>query len=834
MSRRLLVGVGVCAAWSARPAGVRAAGKLPAASQPAAAAIEFFEKRIRPVLVNNCYQCHSAESARLRGDFRVDSLAGMLKGGGSMTPAVVPRQPEKSLLIKAISYTDEDLRMPPKSRLDEPVIADFVNWVNMGAPYPEDKKAAGKPEYKIDLEKGRQWWSFQPVRDSAPPSVKNAAWPRTPIDRFILARQEEKGLAAVARADKRTLIRRATFDLIGLPPAPEEVDAFLADESPDAFAKLVDRLLASPHYGERWGRHWLDLVRYADTAGDSSDYPVPDAYRYRNYVIDAFNQDKPYNRFLREQLAGDLLPARDDARKYEQIIATGFIAISRRFSVTPEAHQHLTIEDTIDALGKATLGLSVSCARCHDHKFDPIPTEDYYALYGFFSSTRYPFAGSENRRRPKDYVVLLPPDEAERQLRPLFDAEKKVAQLVAAEKEAEREKRQAPPKAEKDGQKAADKKNGEKSPTTRPTLAQIEVQTKIAVKERDKIMADLPPFPRAFAVAEGTPANARVQKRGEPNVPGDEVPRGFLQVLGGQKLPPEVKDSGRLQLADWIVDPKNPLTARVMVNRVWQYHFGKGIVQTPSDFGARGKAPTHPELLDYLARRFIESGWSIKAMHRAIMLSQCYQLAGSDDARNDAIDAANDYLWKFNRRRLSAEEIRDAMLAVSGDLDPSMAGPHLFPPAHTWDFTQHRAFSAVYDTNHRSVYVMQQRIKKHPFFALFDGADTNATTADRLISTTPVQALFLMNNVFVFQEGEHLAARLESSAPELRARIDRAHRLVFARTATADELNTAEAYILEYQEKLRTTTMPSGEYPRAALASYARVLLSSDEFMFVD
>jgi len=813
------------------------------ADEPSPAGLEFFEQKIRPVLVDKCYLCHSAQAKKLRGGLLLDSREGMLKGGTSGAPAVVPGEPEKSLLIKAIRYTDPKLQMPPTGQLSAEQIKDFETWIKLGAPDPRkpdaSASAAGQP---YDFKEARKFWSFQPVKDPSLPSVKDSSWAKSPIDRFILAKLEAKGLKPVADADRRTLIRRATFDLTGLPPTPDEIDAFLRDKSDRAFEKVVDRLLASPQYGERWGRHWLDVVRYADTSGCNSDFPIPSAYKYRNYVIKSFNDDKPYDQFVREQVAGDLLPAKNDAEKHDHLIATGYLALARRFG-SRNNEFNLTIDDTIDNLGKAVLGLSVSCARCHDHKFDPLPTRDYYALYGIFSSTRYAFPGTEIYRHTKDFVPLAPAGEAERLNKwqtELAQLDDRLENLNVERAAVVRKAKAAKEEAEKAAKTEAERENkgaqGEKRVAAPPARTLSEVDAELAkVKARiTELENQLPNVEKAYAVSEGKAANAKIQRKGDPKNLGDEVPRGFPQILGGQRLPEAEKGSGRLELAEWLTDPKNPLTARVMANRIWQYHFGKGIVQTSNDFGARGKAPTHPELLDWLATRLIDGGWSIKAMHRLVMLSHAYQLASADHPPNAAVDVNNDLLWRFNRRRLDAEEIRDAILAVSGGLDRSMGGPHPFPPENQWRYTQHKAFVAVYDTDRRSVYLMQQRIKKHPFLEVFDGADTNATTAERAVSTTPIQALFLMNDPLVHQQADRFAVRVGLAYAEAPKRIDYAYRLMFGRPATKEEIRMGEAYLQQLRQDLKEINLPEEEQTRAALASYARVLFGSNEFLFVD
>ncbi len=738
------------------PGGPCRAGDGPRAS---AEEVEFFERKVRPVLAGRCYECHSARAGKSRGGLLLDSREGLLRGGDS-GPAVVPGDPERSPLIRAVRRTDPKLQMPPKEALPAGQVADLVAWVKAGAPDPRTGPAAA-PGVAGRL------WSLRPVQAPPVPAVRDRAWPHNAVDHFLLARLEAKGLAPVADTDRRTLIRRATFDLIGLPPTPAEAEAFVADDAPDAWEKVVDRLLASPHHGERWGRHWLDVVRYADTAGNAPDFPVPQAHRYRDYVIRSFNEDTPYDRFLTEQLAGDLLPGppqapsasagtvpalalgawgRPATEKHAGAVATGYLAIHRRFDLLGGGGtDHQEIEDVVETLGRSVLGLGLSCARCHDHKFDPISQKDYYALYGIFSSTRFPFPGCEGKTVPQDVV------------------------------------------------------------------------------------------PGAYAVADGTAKNARVHRGGDPSKLGDEVPRRFLEVLGGQALPPGAKGSGRLELAGWLTDPKNPLTVRVMVNRLWEHHFGKGLVATPNDFGARGASPTHPELLDHLATRFIASGWSVKAMHRVIMLSRAYRLAGTGRPENARDDADNGLLWKFPRRRLDAESVRDALLAVGGALDRTPGGAHPFPPPSQWSgFSQHNPFLAVYETDRRSVYLMQQRIRRHPFLALFDGADPNASTARRGATTTPLQALFLMNDPFVHGVAGRFAEKVYASGRDDRERLRFAYALAYARPPTPAEEEVCADYLRRYAERLAAEGAAVERRAHLAWASLARVLLGSNEFIYVD
>ena len=508
--------------------------KEPTPSAPTAEGREFFEKHIRPVLVKHCYTCHSAGAKTLEAGLLLDSRDGLLKGGDS-GPAIVPGKPEKSRLLLAIRHAEEDFKMPPEDKLSDAIVKQFETWIAIGAPDPRDGKTETKWAGRINLDEAKKFWSFQPVVDHRPPQVKRSDWARNDVDRFVLAALEQRGLTPVANAEKRTLIRRATYDLTGLPPTPEEIDAFLGDTSPEAFAHVVERLLASPHYGEKWGRHWLDLVRYADTSGCNSDFPVPQAYLYRNYVIGSFNADKPYDEFIREQIAGDLLPATARRRSGdEQIIATGYLAQSRRFG-SRNNEFHLTIEDTIDNVGKVFLGLTVSCARCHDHKFDPMPNEDYYALYGIFASTKYAFPGTEIYRHTKDFVALGSDEDTEK----LREWE---SELAEADDKMELLLREL-------NRLRVRETNGEKfGPDERtPIHVRAEMQE---LKQKVERMEDRPPeVEKAYAASEGKPQHAKLHRKGDPTALGDEVPRGFLQVLGGQRLPADSTASGRLELA---------------------------------------------------------------------------------------------------------------------------------------------------------------------------------------------------------------------------------------------------------------------------------------------
>jgi hypothetical protein len=998
---------------------------------------DFFETRIRPLLVERCLGCHSSATGKTSGGLALDTRVGWQRGGDS-GPAIVPGKLEESLLIKAVRYADDGPQMPPEEKgggkLSAAEIALLEEWVKRGAPDPRE---AAKHIGGMTLEEAKSWWAFQPFSKIAPPSGENA-WgtaPANEIDHFIGHTLQEKGLRPNKLGEKRTLLRRATFDLTGLPPTREEIDAFVADESPDAFAKVVNRLLASPAYGERWGRHWLDVARYADTAGDGADYPVREAYQYRDWVVRAFNRDLPFRDFIRQQIAGDLLAAERPLQEYADCVtATGFLAIGKRYGYNPSPdYQYLDFADVIDSVGRSVLGLSLGCARCHDHKFDPVSTQDYYALYGILQSTKWAFPGGEEHKRPANFPPLVPPAEAAR-----LDAEKQasLAKLDAqiTELKAEQAKLddryfaggldlafegQEPGKPPSgvwlsagpnqvlaeaqspfatthskgtrgvrlgsgqpnegvryvwpdkrriaDGKPlhfaidfrtlASDKRGayrfylgrgvieslaiqlsitadeicvavGDKWQTLRkleadkwytlrltfdpqqknlsgvvgtpddlttiaatpwnatwdgvldtficdaighvagPTpardldnlglqsepfaspkaepiaapqrpadakerLADLAGQIDRLTKQR-QLLAEKPPYATAYGVSEAAPVNAKIQKRGDPYTLGEEVPRRYLEVLGGEHLDPAANSSGRLELANWLVDERRPLAARVFVNRVWQWHFNRGLVETSSDFGSRGARPSHPELLEWLTGQFLASGGSLKALHRLIMSSRTYQLASDDDAGNLQVDPANRWLWRYSRRPLDAESIRDAMLLVSGRLDPSPAGPHPFPPTESWGFTIHNPFHAVYDNNHRSIYLMVQRNRRHPYLAMFDAADPNASVGERLPTTTPTQALYFMNSPFIHEQARGFGERIMHVDASDEARIAQAVAMAHGKSAAESEVVKLKGFLTAYRSKLSGLGRPVAQADREAWTALARVLLTSNEFLFVD
>jgi hypothetical protein len=747
------------------------------AAEPDPKGVEFFESKIRPVLAEQCYKCHSAQSGKAKGGLTLDTKAAMLKGGDT-GPAVVPGHPEKSLLLTAI-HQDADLKMPPKEKLSDAVVADFRRWIEMGAPDPRDRVAstAATALSNIDWTKARRFWSFRPVRKPAAPAVRDAAWPRTDVDRFVLARLEAEGLHPSAAADKRTLIRRATFDLTGLPPTPDEIDTFLADDSPGAFARVVDRLLKSPHYGECWARHWLDVARYAeDQAHTFGVKPNTEAFRYRDWVIGALNADMPYDLFVKRQIAADLMEG-DQPDGYKQLAALGFFGLGAQYYKNSDAARAAAdeLDDRIDTLARGFLGLTVSCARCHDHKFDPIPTQDYYSLAGVFYSCKLAT------------LPMVPKADAERYaeaMKPVQEADRKLKDLQKAEK--------AKPTA--DGKER---------------IAALQA-------ELDKLKKAAPPAPpMAHALTDAAATDLHVYVRGNPAQQGELAPRRFLHVLSTNDPPRFSKGSGRLELAQAIASKDNPLTARVIVNRVWAWHFGRGIVGTPSNFGQLGERPTHPELLDDLAARFVENGWSLKWLHREIMLSATYQQSSEASAQARVIDPDNRLLGHMNRRRLEVEAFRDALLAVSGQLDSTFGGPTI-----DLNGAQNRR---------RTVYAKVSRHELNGLLRLFDFPDANITSERRTETTVPQQQLFVLNSPFFIGQAKALAARVGAEERDDPARVRRAYLLAYGRPATDAEVALGLHYLGGKDDAAEASRNGLTRWER-----YAQTLLAANEFLYVD
>jgi hypothetical protein len=940
--------------------------------------LEFFEKRVRPVLMEHCQECHGEEKDK--GGLRLDSREALLRGGDSGA-AIVPGNPDESLLINAVRHLDKDLKMPPDKngavrKLPAAVIADLAAWVKMGAPDPRTG-AAAQAESKpgIDYAAARRSWAYSKPQRPEIPQVENAAWPRNSIDRFILAKLEAKQLKPAAEADRRTLLRRVTFNLTGLPPTPEEVQAFLADESPDAFAKVVDRLLESPRYGERWARHWLDVVRYTDsfdsriTTGDGRKMDCSEAWRYRDWVVDALNRDLPYDEFIRQQVAGDIMASQPGGKfDPQKIVATGVYAIGNWGGGDADKEKLITdiADDQVDLTARAFLGLTVACARCHDHKFDPISTEDYYGLAGiFFSSHILPNPGPKTNGPEMLRIPLLSP--AERALREKAEARLKELdrQLNRAAKPFTETKRdihgkpglhawhatgsdnpalvinttdsevsfltiKLPAKTISlhPGPKTAvsavwrSPLNGVVTITARLrdadpncgdgvtwdlraggqtlrsetlenggegklsafeirvqegqlvrlvvdrrgeyTCDSTEVDMTVAARdggswnlreallaganpatdevwrvyegdggsaqeelpdegslkaERDQLSAKLAtPVPVAHGLQEGgcpqSPhegtRDVRVHVRGRYDRLGPVVPRSFPKVLAGENQAPLVEGSGRLALAHWLSSPSNPLTARVMVNRVWQHHFGEGIVRTPNNFGKLGEAPTHPELLDWLADEFVRSGWSLKALHRLILLSSTYQQDSKASQETVRADAENKLFSRMNRRRLESEAIRDALLQAAGKLDFAAGGP---------------AFRDL-QLPRRTLYLMTIRSDRANYQSLFDAADPTSIAEKRIDSTVAPQALFLLNHPLALIQAESLAKRVEAQAPSGTAeRVRWLYELLYSRQPTDEEVRLSAAML--------QSTGSQGERT-LTWEQYAHALLCANEFVYID
>ncbi len=734
-----------CARSAALTVLILLTGVFSVSAQEGEKGIEFFETKIRPVLAAHCYECHSAQSDKLKGGLKLDSREG-IRAGGDTGPGVLPGRSSESLVLKALRH-EAKLEMPPKKKLPASVAADFEKWIAMGAPDP--REAGASTGYKrMTPDEARQFWAFQPVKATAAPKVKNTVWSRTEIDRFILAGLEEKRLVPVADADRRTLLRRLSFDLIGLPPTPEDIAAYLNDKSTDATEKVVDRLLGSPHFGERWGRHWLDVARFAESNGNADNTPFPQAWRYRDYVIASYNADKPYDQFVREQIAGDLLPAGDSRQRDEQLVATGFLALTSkpRAQNNPDYLMDL-IADQVDVTTRGVLGLSVMCARCHDHKFDAIAQKEYYALAGFFeSSTMLAGVG----RQP----------------------------------------------------------NNKKQPSGAGGLHELSDGS------------------QSMGVKDSKPTDTALCVRGESQKRGDRVPRGFLAVTHTTPVP-EVNraQSGRAELAKWLADAQNPLTARVAANRVWLHLFGRGLVGSADNFGALGERPTHPALLDHLAAAFMQQGWSTKKLIRTIVLSRTYQLASTHAATAYATDPDNTLHWRMSPRRLEGEPIRDAILAISGKLDRTPPGKSL---ATATGNNAKRPVYAISESNVRSIYLGIARGAPLPeVLALFDMANPNIVVAQREVTTVPTQSLFLMNSPWLVKQAEAFATRLlEEKTASDDARVNLAYQMTLARLPSSAERDAALTH-------LRQWTQTPNIAPEKAWASLCQVLFATAEFRYV-
>ncbi|QDU75360.1 Planctomycete cytochrome C [Bremerella volcania] len=779
------------------------------AAPPSSQDLAFFESKIRPLLVTHCVDCHGAETQE--SSLRVDTMSGML-GGGESGAAVIPKDPKHSLLLAAVRYDNQHLKMPPDGKMTDGQIKLLQQWIEMGAPHPDqlDKGGIQPRRAPIDWKAAREYWAFRPVtRPEVPKS--NAAHP---IDAFIHAALDQQGLVPNGPADRRTLIRRATFDLTGIPPTPDEVNAFLADESPEAFAKVIDRLLASPGYGERWGRHWLDVVRYADSNGLDENQAFVDAWRYRNYVIDALNEDKPFDRFVMEQVAGDLL-AKESAEQddYDSTIATGFLTLGPKVLAEKDTvkMEMDIIDEQIDTLGQAFLGLTIACARCHDHKFDPISTADYYALAGIFKSTQ----SMQSLKTIAQYneKVLATAEEIERKAKLDETKKEKLAQLDKLVKEAK-----------------------QTHPDSQEEAYPEEIRTQLTALRQEiaALTEQASELPTAMAVQEGTPQSVRIHVRGSHLILGQQVARGVPVVLQrSEPLTIGDGESGRLQLAQWLVHADNPLTARVAVNRVWRWHFGTGLVPSTDNFGKLGEAPTHPQLLDWLAAQFVADGWSLKKLHRQIMLSDTYQRSSRVNADNAAIDPENHGYWRANVQRLEAEALRDSLLQVSGQLDPTQGTSMLTVDKWKLVFDHTSKDDTSYDSKRRSIYLPVIRNNLYDEFALFDFATADTTQGDRATSTVAPQALFTLNSPLFLDAAEALADRLHKQVPgDDRMRVDLLYQLTLSRRPHDREVTRLLSTVDQLEVALQGQ-MDAGQAKQQAWAAACQCVLASNEFMYV-
>jgi len=948
------------------------------AAEPNADDVAFFETKIRPLLVETCYKCHSVSEKKSKGGLYVDSVAALLRGGETGA-AIVPGKPEKSKLIEAVTYKNADLQMPPKGPLSAVHVADLTEWVKRGAAWPKDNAVPPIAGKTADPEKQRRMaehWSFQAIQPRVPPKVKNKDWAKNEVDRFVLAKLDEKKLKPAPVAEKRALIRRATFDLIGLPPTPAEIDAFLIDKASDAFEKVIDRLLASPHYGERWARHWLDVARYADSNGMDENHAYANAYRYRDYVVAALNKDKPYDQFVREQLAGDLMPVDgDNEETMQRQIATGFMALGPKVLAEPDPKKMEMdiIDEQLDTTGRAFMGLTFGCARCHDHKFDPLPTADYYSLAAIFKSTRVMenfkkvarwyerplaskeeiaardahensikqkkqeienktregndkllagfrtdagkyllaaaaatnkgapaqkeiakakglnekilakwiehvkkseaqrdpvfFAWNEFRRLPLEKfsveaggvmrrIAEKPPEKMvalSPAVQALFagaepasfdDVARRYAKLFADVEQSWRALKETP--EGKDAKKLADVsrealrqilydvKNGPVIiPEKAETLYPAELATKInslkeemAALEKSRVtLAD------AMGAAEGDRIAAlKIHIRGNPQTLGAEVPKRFPRIIAGDSQTAiNEKQSGRLQFAEWLTRKEHPLTSRVMVNRIWRWHFGGGIVNTPDNFGLLGEMPSHPELLDWLAAEFVEKGWSIKHMHRLMMRSATYQMSVVANEKAELVDPENRLRWRMDRRRLEAEVLRDSILAVSGELDLKLGGSVM--TAKNRDYINNDSIQPNYDINRRSLYLPVIRNAVFDVFQAFDFPDPNVINGNRASTTVAPQALFMINGKLILDKALKTAEwLLKQSELDDAGRVRAIYLKALSRQPTKEESARALDFVQRYSAALE-----KNEKTRVrAWQGLCQVILASNEFIYTD
>jgi len=804
--------------------------------------VQFYEKEVKPLLETHCLKCHGAE-AKVKGELNLTTRSAIL-AGGETGPVYDPKTPAESRLLKGLDYSDPDFRMPPKGKLSDKDIATLTKWVKDGMPFPADKigtaQAHPKPKGGVVTEEAKRYWAYQPVKRPAVPSVAS----NHPIDAFIGAKLAEKKLEPVKAADRVQLVRRAYYDLWGLPPTPEQVDAFVKDASSDAWPKLIDTLLASPHYGEKWGRHWLDVVRYAETNGYERDGHKPNAWRYRDYVIRSMNDDKPFDQFAKEQLAGDEMPGENR----DAIIATGFYRLGLWDDEPADPLMALFegYDDLVTVTGQGFLGMTMNCARCHDHKVDPIPSADYYKLVAFFRDIR-PFQDVRGLSNSTNSTDITPPER-----RKLYEADEKERQKKIGElnKKIDAIENEVIKTMPAEDQRAAEGPERPRIAAKVIRLLQGEKRIEYSMLKRDKndLEKKSKPEGQEFALSvnfcDPRPPAVHILPRGNPHAKGAEVKPGFPEVLGApMPLIPDAKGrtSGRRTvLANWIASRDNPLTSRVIVNRIWQGHFGRGIVPTPNDFGGLGEKPTHPELLDWLASEFVSpasgSPWTFKRLHKLIMTSDAYRRSSAASEANLKADPNNALFWRFNMRRLNSEEVRDSILVASGQLNEKMYGPSVYPKLSKEvldgisypDKEAHWPRSKREEANRRTVYVAVKRSLQVPILSSHDQADTDNSCPVRYTTTVPTQALGLLNGEFANECAEAFAARLKKEVPEsLEAQVARGIRLTTGRAPAAAEVNQDLAFIRLLMDKHKLDEA-------SALARFCLLLLNSNEFVYLD
>lgn len=828
------------------------------AVKPSVEQVQFFESKIRPVLIEHCYKCHSTESGTVRGGLGVDHREALFSGGAS-GPAVVPGNLEESTLWNAINYVD--FEMPPNRKLPASIIADFKTWIEMGAPDPRVNEGVvvhSKVTPEIITE-GKKHWSFQPPQKTRPSAGKFNDWAKTEIDRHIASSWEQPGVSPSMDANPSDLVRRLFDDLIGLPPTVSERNRFLAahEKNPDeAVSKLVDDLLNRPQFGERWGRHWLDVARFAESTGQEVDMTFPQAWRYRNFVIDSFQADKPYDLFIKQQIAGDLMKVDSDRQWAENLIATGFLAVGTKalMEQNPRQFQADVIDEQIDVTTRVILGISVSCARCHDHKFDPIAQEDYYAMAGIFSSTETCYGGNRTQRnRQPSRLIQLPVD----------DQNEKVPNIASSDLRKLKEELKALEDLYEEARRARrTNSNPVRNVLNVGLLDQLIGQTKGILNSHDEQGR---PYALCMGVQDrASPKDARLLVRGEINQPAQEVARGFVRVLTESPVSIPKSNSGRLQLAEWLVSRDNPLTARVMVNRIWLHLIGKAIVRETDNFGISGPGPTHPELLDYLAVEFMENNWSVKHVIRQIVTSRVYRLSSQFDASQMELDPENVYVARGNSRKLDTESMRDAILAVSGQIDlkrPAKSpiakmgevpigpnGPAVLPPGALTalvgqgnDFSALQKLSGGFRGNPqalqapsyvRSVYLPIVRNSLPRALDVFDFAEPSLVVGERETSNTPDQALYMLNNAFVLEQSDALARQILKQASNRKGQATAAFYQILGREPTESERKATEYFFRNADQLGAGKNKDQANFQ--ALSQLCQALMCSAEFRIID